>query len=94
MRADASIILPRIPLGSRDPKKIDRDTKVAVATAGGTWNLKGDKYEETNEFATEDVKHARGKAYPYDFKLDGDSWSVKAGPELDILVDEVWTRVK
>jgi hypothetical protein len=25
--------------------------------------LKGDKYEETNEFATEDMNHARGKAF-------------------------------
>jgi RNA polymerase sigma factor (sigma-70 family) len=72
----------------------DRDSKVALSTAGGTWTLKGDKYEETNEFSSEDMKHARGKAYAYDFKIDGDKWYVKAGPELKILVDDVWVRVK
>ena len=41
----------------------DRDTKVAFSACGGTWMLKGDKYEETNEFSTEDMKHARGKEF-------------------------------
>jgi RNA polymerase sigma factor (sigma-70 family) len=72
----------------------DRDSKVALSSAGGTWTLKGDKYEETNEFSTEDMKHARGKAYAYDVKIEGDKWHVKAGPELEILVDEDWVRVK
>jgi RNA polymerase sigma factor (sigma-70 family) len=72
----------------------DRDTKVAFSTCGGTWTLRGDKYEETNEFATEDMKHARGKAFAFNYKLDGDKWLLKGGPELEVRVDDVWLRVK
>jgi RNA polymerase sigma factor (sigma-70 family) len=72
----------------------DRDAKVALSTAGGTWTLKGDKYEETNEFSSEDMKHARGKAFAFSFKIEGDKWHVKSGPELEIVVDEDWVRVK
>jgi hypothetical protein len=72
----------------------DRDTKVAFSTCGGTWTLKGDKYEETNEFATENMKHARGKAFAFSSKIDGDKWFVKGWPDLEIDVDEVWVRVK
>ena len=72
----------------------DRDAKVALSTAGGAWTLKGDKYEETNEFSSEDMKHARGKAFAFSFKIEGDKWHVKAGPELEINVDEDWVRVK
>jgi RNA polymerase sigma factor (sigma-70 family) len=72
----------------------DRDTKVAFSACGGTWTLKGDKYEETNEFATEDMKHSRGKAFAFNYKLDGDKWFLKSGPELEIHVDDLWVRVK
>ena len=72
----------------------DRDTKVAFSACGGTWTLKGDKYEETNEFATEDMKHARGKVFAFGSKIDGDKWFVKGGPDLEIDVDEVWVRVQ
>ena len=72
----------------------DRESRVAHSTAGGTWTLKGDKYEETNEFSSQNMKHARGKAFAFSFKIDGDKWHVKAGPELEIVVDEVWVRVK
>jgi hypothetical protein len=63
--------------------------QVVVSSAGGTWTLKDGKYEETNEFSAEDMKHARGKAYAYDFKIEDDRSHVKAGPALAILVDEV-----
>jgi hypothetical protein len=46
-------------------------------------------YEETNEFSAEDMKHARGKAYAYNLKIEDDRSQVKAGPALKILVDEV-----
>lgn len=72
----------------------DRDTKVALSACGGTWTLKGDKYEETNEFATEDMKHARGKAFAFNYKIDGDKWFLKGGPDLEIHVDDVWVRLK
>jgi hypothetical protein len=55
--------------------------------------LKGDRYEETNEFASEDMKHVCGKAFAFNFKFDGDRWFAKAGPKLEIRVDEIWTRV-
>jgi RNA polymerase sigma factor (sigma-70 family) len=72
----------------------DRDNKVAHTACGGTWTLKGDTYEETNEFATEDMKHVRGKTFAFHYKLDGDKWFLKGGPDLEIAVDDVWVRVK
>jgi len=72
----------------------DRDTKVVFSASGGTWTLKGDKYEETNEFATEAMAHARGKTFAFNYKIDGDKWFLKCGPELEIHVDDIWVRVK
>ena len=72
----------------------DRDTKVAFSACGGTWTLKGDKYEETIEFATEDMKHARGKRFAFNYKIDGDKWFLKSGPDLEVRVDDFWVRVK
>ena len=70
----------------------DRDTKVAFSACGGIWALKGDKYEETNEFATEDMKHVRGKAFAFNYKIDGDKWFLKGGPDLEIQVDDLWVQ--
>ncbi len=56
--------------------------------------LCGDQYEETNEFATEDMKHVRGKTFAFHYKLDGDKWFLKGGPDLEIAVDDLWMRVK
>src|SRR5581483_2879285 len=72
----------------------DRDTKVVFSACGGTWTLRGDKYEETNEFATEAMAHARGKTFAFNYKVDRDRWFLKSGPELEIKVDDLWVRVK
>jgi hypothetical protein len=45
----------------------DRDTKVVFSACGGTWTLKGDKYEETNEFATDSMAHTRGKSFAFNY---------------------------
>ncbi len=72
----------------------DRESKVVLSACGGTWTLKGDKYEETNQFATDDMEHVRGKTFAFNYKIDGDRWSLNGGPDLEIRVDEVWVRVK
>jgi RNA polymerase sigma factor (sigma-70 family) len=72
----------------------DRDSKVALSACGGTWTLNDGKYQETNEFSTEDMKHARGKTFAFSSKIDGDKWSLQSGPDLEIHVDDVWMRVK
>jgi len=72
----------------------DRENKMVLAAAGGTWSIKGGKYEEVCEFTTENFPGARGKSFAYDFKVDGDQWTIKRGPELQIQNDEAWKRVK
>jgi len=34
------------------------------------------KYEETCDFTTENFQHVRGKSFPYNFKVDGDRWTL------------------
>jgi RNA polymerase sigma factor (sigma-70 family) len=72
----------------------DRESKVVLSACGGTWTLKGDQYEETNEFATDNMEHVRGKTFAWNYKIDGDKWSLKGGPDLENHVDEVWVRAK
>jgi hypothetical protein len=72
----------------------DRDNKMVLAAAGGPWSIKGGKYEEICEFTTDNFPQARGKSFAYDFKVDGDQWTIKRGPEFEIRNDETWERLK
>ncbi len=72
----------------------DRENKMVLAAAGGTWSIKDGKYEEAVKFTTDNFPQARGKSPAYGFKVDGDLWTLKRGPEFEIQNDETWKRVK
>lgn len=72
----------------------DRDKKAIAAVSGGTWSVKDGKYEESIEFASDNVQQLRGKAFRFTIDIAGDRWDHKAEPGSEIEVDEVWTRVK
>ena len=58
----------------------DRDKKAILAVSGGTWSLKDGKYEESIEFASDNVQQLRGKTFPFTINLAGDKWDHKGVP--------------
>lgn len=72
----------------------DDDKKAVLDATGGSWALKDGKYEETIEFASDNVQQLRGKTFRFTINLVDDKWDHKAVPGSEIEVDEVWTRVK
>jgi hypothetical protein len=72
----------------------DRDKQAILAVTGGAWSLKDGKYEESIEFASDDVQQLRGKAFRFTIDLAGDKWGHKGVPDSEIEVDEVWSRMK
>lgn len=72
----------------------DRENKMVLAAAGGTWSLRNGEYVEDCDFATENVSRLRGGSYPLDFRIDGDRWILKGGFNRVIREDETWTRLK
>ncbi|MGP0062373.1 MAG: hypothetical protein ACLQGP_02060 [Isosphaeraceae bacterium] len=72
----------------------DRENKMVMAAMGGPWSVKGDKYEETVAFTTDNVADARGTSHPYGFQVDGDRWLIKRGPGSRGAAEEVWKRLK
>ena len=48
----------------------------------------------TAEFTTENFPQARGKSYPFEFRVEGDRWIQKGGPNRAIRDDQTWTRLK
>ena len=72
----------------------DRDKKAVMAVTGGSWSLKDGKYEESIEFASDNVQQLRGKTFRFTINLVGDKWDHKGVPDSEIDVDEVWTRMK
>ena len=72
----------------------DRQTNAILATAGGTWSFKDDKYVETYEFASDSYQYLRGKTYTFTINVARDKWDHRGVPGTEIEVDEVWTRIK
>ncbi len=72
----------------------DRENKRVAAAAGGTWTLRNGEYVETCDFTTENFPQARGNSYPFEYKVDGDQWVLKGGPNRAISDDQTWTRLK
>jgi len=99
-----SVMPPEAPKAMRTVKHVtrthwtwvayDRDNKMVLSAAGGTWSLKGGKYVEACEFTTDNFPQARGKSFAYGFKIDDDQWTIIRGPEFENQVDETWKRVK
>jgi hypothetical protein len=72
----------------------DRENRMVQAAAGGTWSLRDGEYVEAVEFTTENFPQARGNTSPFEYRLDGDRWILKGGPDRAIRDDETWTRLK
>ncbi len=72
----------------------DRERHEVLATSGGTWSLKDDKYVETCDFASDTHQHVRGKTFTFTVTVAGDKWNLKGVPGTEIDVDEVWNRIK
>jgi hypothetical protein len=72
----------------------DRENRRVTDAAGGTWSLRDGEYVEDCEFCTENFPQLRGGSYPFQFRIDGDRWVLKGGPDRAIRDDETWTRLK
>jgi len=72
----------------------DRENEMVTSAAGSTWSIKDDKYEERCEFSTEGFPDGRGRSFAYQFKIDGDRWSLNSRPAVGHRDDEIWPRVK
>jgi hypothetical protein len=72
----------------------DRENRMVYAAMGGTWSLRDGAYVEECEFTTDNAAGARGKSYSYEYRLDGDRWTIKGGPDRTLAHDETWTRLK
>lgn len=72
----------------------DRENRMVLAAAGGTWSLKSGKYEEACEFTTDNSPQARGKASTYRFKVDDGHWTITGGPDVQRQFTETWKRLK
>jgi hypothetical protein len=72
----------------------DRENKMVLAAAGGTWSFKDGKYKEACEFATDDVLHERGKTTAYESKIDRGTWTMTGGADAGNQFVETWKRMK
>ena len=72
----------------------DRENKMVLAAMGGTWSLRNGEYVEDVDFATDNFQRPAGTSHAYGFRIDGDRWILKAGPNHALSHDETWTRLK
>ena len=73
----------------------DSDTKEVSRTAGGTYTLDGEKYEETPRYGRgADFEAVRDKPHTFTLKLEGDSWKHSGALANGLKIEEVWERVK
>jgi hypothetical protein len=73
----------------------DSETKEVTRTAGGTYTLDGEKYEETPRYGLgADFEAVRDKPQTFTLKLEGDSWKHSGELSNGLKIEEVWERVK
>jgi hypothetical protein len=73
----------------------DPETKVVSRTAGGTYTLKGDRYEETPQYGFgDDFNIIRDKPQPFTLKIEGDRWHHSGTLSNGLKIEEVWERSK
>lgn len=72
----------------------DKDGKV-TRTAGGSYTLKGDDYEETPEYGiSTDFDTIKGKAQTFKCKIEGNKWHHDGKLSNGLTIEEVWERVE
>ena len=73
----------------------DAETKVVSRTAGGTYTLKGDQYEEIPQYGlSSDFDLIRDKPQSFKFKIEGDKWHHNGALSSGLKIEEVWERCK
>ncbi len=71
------------------------ETKVVSRTAGGTYTLKGDQYEETPQYGFGgDFDTIRDKPQSFSLKIEGDKWHHSGMLSNGLKIEEVWERSK
>lgn len=71
-----------------------KDGKV-TRTAGGSYTMKGDAYEEMPEYGTgEDIDVIKGKAQSFKWKVEGNNWYHNGKLSNGLTIEEVWERVE
>jgi hypothetical protein len=71
----------------------DRENRRVAAAMGGTWTLRDGEYVEDVQFATDNIEKAGEASHAYEFRIDGDRWILKSGPNVRLSEDETWTRL-
>jgi hypothetical protein len=73
----------------------DPGTKVVSRTAGGTYTVKGDQYEETPRYGFGgDFDTIRDKPQSFSLKIEGDKWHHTGTLSNGLKIEEVWERCK
>jgi hypothetical protein len=72
----------------------DKDGKVDLAL-GGSYTLKGEKYEETPEYGVGDLLQSlKGKPQSFKWKVEGNKWYHSGKLSSGLAIEEVWERVE
>jgi hypothetical protein len=72
----------------------DKDGVVA-RTAGGTYTITGETYEETPAYGmSSDFDIIKGKAQTFKWKVDGNKWHHNGQLSNGLTIEEVWERVE
>ena len=72
----------------------DKDGVVS-RTAGGTYTIKGEKYEETPAYGmSSDFDIIKGKAQTFTWKVEGNKWLHNGALSSGLTIEEVWERVE
>lgn len=73
----------------------DPETKVVSRTAGGSYSVKGDQYEETPQYGFGgDFEIIRDKPQSFSVKIEGDQWHHDGTLSNGLKIEEVWERCK
>jgi hypothetical protein len=73
----------------------DPETKVVSRTAGGTYTLKGDQFEETPQYGLGgDFDTIRDKPQAFTIKIEGDRWRHSGVLSNGLKIEEVWERCR
>jgi hypothetical protein len=72
----------------------DKDGKI-TRSAGGSYTMKGDAYEEMPEYGTgEDFDVIKGKSQAFKWKVEGNKWHHNGKLSNGLTIEEVWERVE
>jgi hypothetical protein len=75
----------------------DKDGKV-LSALGGSYTLKGDKYDETPEYGLADNQESlndlKGKIQSFTWKIKGNKWYHDGKLSSGVSIEEVWERVE